>query len=275
LNIFDADYRPFPPGAFQTRNDESFYFGDARPGSGSSGIVGWSVEIDTSNTLSRGTILGVYDQLNGYTHTGLPSYTLNRVVVTAPMQLIVGPGPGLGTQKLLRITCGWKGFYPNGASHPWYKPGAFSYTSASEHEDFIAMDHGPCEDYTGYFDTSGYYQSGYEVSPFDVISVGAGNQHILSVNNYMGFSLFSQNNGVDYTNTSWAGGSISAHYIYALYLGISEWGGLTAPHNQRAYCYMNVTGDGNAFLNPTTTFGQAVNFGGAQQGGLRILIFYA
>lgn len=262
LNLFDADYQPFPAGPVGGRNDEYFYFGDDQQGA-TSRITGWSIYFDTSNG-NINTPFGAFARENTYSNG---PYTLKRVVVVAPMQLVVGSGPNLGTQNLMRIVCGWYGGY-------WYRGGsAFFYTSASQNEDFIAMDHGYCEDYTGYFSPSGQYSSGYNSG----IPVGAGNQHILSVNSSMISTLSNQNSGVDYDNRVWTGAG-SDHFNYALYIGKHSWTSASSGnHTSTAYLYINVTGGSGAapFLKPISTIGGPTTFSGAAQGKLRMMAFYS
>jgi hypothetical protein len=279
LNVFDADYRSFGDGA-----DNHFYFGDDKPNSGStgiSGIVGWSVKFDVSSGMITGGDLGAYEQrtlynnpFSGGGNPGTP-YTLKRVVLVAPMQLIVGPGPGLGTQNLIRIICGWY-------RGSWYRAGAFiTYDNNSTAEDFIAMNHGYCEDCTGKFDASGSYQTGVAPAPTDGLPVGAGNQHILTVNYNFSSYLFSQNTGLSYETQTWGLSSLGSHYMYVLYLGAFEWdsaafqGSPNYSIHGKSYLYISITGTNSDFSLPTTELGDpAVHPTGNGPGGLRILVFY-
>ena len=263
MNVFDGDYRPFPTGVLGGTNDEYFYFGDDQQSSLGK-IVGWSVRFDSGGMLSTGGY-GAYDQ--GNTYAGGP-YTLKRVVAVAPMQLIVGPGPGLGVQNLMRVACGWHGGL-------WYRAGSvFTYPSTSQHEDFVAMDHGYCEDYTGYFHPSGQYQSGLPQG----LKVGAGNQHILSISSLMESCLLNQNTGSDYDLRAWSPPLSSGdHYNYVLYLGSYVWTAAnTGSHTNNAYLYITITGGSNAspFLNPVSSPGGPVTFAGAN-GKVRFIAFYA
>lgn len=267
LNIFDADYKSGNRGAgTKTSNDEAFtlaadyfYFAEDRQSLNGT-IVGWSLKFDKFGIFST--------KSRANTITG--SYTLKRAVLVAPMELIVGPGPGIGGQDLIRITCDYDD--GSGGSVIWYKAGAVNFYFSSGHEDYIAMDHGWCEDWTNYFHPSGYYTSGYESG----LPVGAGNRHILSVNGFMGTSLINHNTTSTYLTEPYSG-TPSDHYNYSIYLGMCSWNAAAiSPHNGVAYLYINVTGGSISapFLNPTSGLGFNTVFTGPG-GRLRMMLFYA
>jgi hypothetical protein len=261
IKVFDADYRPFPAGSFL--QDNYFYFGDDQQAASPSRIVGWSLEIDSVGFFSsagglRSSINSVIPNPPPGTPPNTP-YVLNRVVVVSPMQLIVSSGPGHGTYPLIRITCNYSG-------GSWYKSGeALLYDSGSNNEDYIAMFHGFCEDFSGYFHPSGVYTSGYEAG----LPVGAGNGHLLTVSGYMDLAFYNHNVGSLVASESWSGGASYQHYTYVIYLGKCVW--INSPSSD-AYCYINITG-GNDFLLSSSGLGFNTVFT-APSGKLRTLSFY-
>lgn len=256
INVFDGDYRPFPSGKTNIQ-DDYFYFADDQQSTNFT-IVAWSLQIDP---------MGYFNTINGLrsaasTYTGGP-YILKRAVVVSPMQLILGSGPNYGTYPLLRIVCDW-------ANGTWYKSGTIvPYGANSQNEDYIAMFHGFCEDWTSYFDSSGAYTAGYKTG----IPIGAGNGHLLTVSSNMTVSLHNHNTSSDYVNEPWSGAPY-VHYHYALYLGKASWT-TSGSHTSNAYLYINISGGGTPFLIPVTSIGSSTNFSGAATGKLRVMAFNA
>ena len=259
LNVFDGDYRPFPTALAAGIQDDYFYFVDDQQAA-QNRIVGWSLQIDPSGFFSSAGGLRRQSNQNSSGPFPTPPYTLKRVVVVSPMQLILGSGPNLGGQPLIRVTCGWSGGV-------WYKGGiAGLYSSSSINEDYIAMFHGICEDYTGYFDLSGQYN--FIAAPSYGLPIGAGNGHLLTT----GFSMTTTIQNHNLAEISYSDeyiGFAGQHHNYALYLGKAAW--MNATYGN-AYMYINITG-GDSFSNPTSTSGApAVFIGGS--GKLRVISFY-
>ena len=271
INIFDADYRPFPTLSSGTQ-DNYFYFGDdPQTARGAGTVIGWSLEINSAGQFSTAA-LGV-SGLRSAVSTPLPSpttfplnlglpYILKRVVVVSPMQLILGSGPSYGTYPLIRITCNYSG-------GSWYRSSrVVEYGTGTHNEDYIAMFHGFCEDYLDTFDSSGSYPIGIAPAYTDGLPVGAGNGHLLTVSYNMNLSLHNHNTTSTFFSQNFPG-AVSGHYKYALYLGKSA--NANSPTGE-AYYYINITG-GGGFHSPFSTLPGPAFFI-TTTGNLRLLSFH-
>jgi hypothetical protein len=177
------------------------------------------------------------------------------------MQLILGSGPSHGTYPLIRITCNYSG-------GSWYRSGrVVEYGTGTHNEDYIAMFHGFCEDYTNTFDPSGSYPIGIAPAYTDGLPVGAGNGHLLTVSYNMNLSLHNHNTTSTFFSQNYST-FFGSHYIYALYLGKST--NLYSP-NGESYYYINITGGGD-FQRPSGTPPGPAIF--SPTGYLRLLSFY-
>lgn len=264
VKAFDSDYN------WQISMDHFFVGDDQQAINGT--IRGWLIYFDTGGYFSTAYYptptyfnYGLYS--NSAYYAGGP-YTLKRVVAVDFGQMVVGSGPSLSTQDLLIINCindinyGANSFYKS-------QDGGF-FTSATVNEDFIAMNHLICEDWTGFFHYSGSYQTGRELG----LPCGAGNQHILNVKYNMDVIASSKNYLVDYDHFSY--GSYSGHFTYIIYLGLAPWASSIDPHTGLAYFYIAVAGGTSAdFQVPASPFGNPPNFPSAPTGVLQMLIFYA
>lgn len=228
-NIFDADYN-------YRIADDVFYFGDDQ----GSSIKGWAVRFNPSGLFtSVGAPYGVTSDT--CTITGGSISSLKRVVTVAPMQIVVGPGPNWSTQVITRVM----------AKNNFYKGGStIDYDSTSVHEDFCEMNHGFCEDYFNFFDSGGYYTSGYATG----LEVGKGNQHIITVTFNVDVNLFSKNLGNQYQTNPMTATTYGGHYNYIIYLGKAAFSSSnTGNHTGDAYFYIGLAaGSGtNDFELPT------------------------
>ena len=272
LNVFDIDYN-------WRLGVDYFFIGEDQQGLTPPEIKGWLIYIDGSAQFSS----AYYTPPITYFGYGIYSYRnrpggsvgalLNRVVAVDFGRIFVGAGPSLGTQSLISINCiDDQNFGPNS----FYKAGAYcKLITGTENTDFVAMNHGFCEDWTGYFHGLGTYQtSGLN---FD-LPVGAGNQNILAVNTRMDVCAFQKNFFGIYHNSP-TGGSYIDKYNYTIYLGQSSWDPAAGGnHTGTAWFYIAVTGGSNAndFLVPSSSPGTPVTFSaGTTNGKLQLLVFYA
>jgi len=260
--FFDCDCNDNIEGVFNSRND-TFYFGDDQI-SGSSAIKGWAVSVDGS-----GNIVGVNSLLNPT--SGISFTTLARVVAIAPLSMVVG-GDGIHTttQVLARISC----------KSSWYSAvrtttNCYAYPTTSHHTDFLAMDHSYCHDIYGGYDLSGFYTSGRETG----LPVGAGNQHIHSIDSGLNNYFFSNNYVNQYQNQNQTvNGSYTDIQNNLIYLGPANW----TNSSGLSYVYLSITSGGAAspFSTPIggspgtgASVGGAVNFG-SSNGVLLLTFFY-
>ena len=269
LNVFDIDYN-------WSLGTNYFFVGDDQQGASPNSIKGWLIYIDSvgrfsSNYYPSPTYFnyGMYYYENRY--TGGP-YTLNRVVAVDFGRIVVGSGPNLGTQRLFEISC--IGDQSSGADSFYKAYEAKFFGSGTENEDFVAMNHGICEDWTGYFDPSGTYQT---PNLLYGLPVGAGNQHILSVKPSMDVYASTKNFIGEYYNSPW-GSYYSDHFNYIIYLGQAAWDSSTGgpfDHTGYAFFYMAVACGTSAapFQLPASSPGGSATFAG-NNGKLQLLVFY-
>jgi len=269
LNVFDSDYNP-------QINDDCFFIGDDQQGNSPPNIRGWLIKFEGGNfnavsypPSANFFSIGIYNN-----NTRLPTngYTLKRVVAVDLAQMVVGSGPGLGTQPLLIVNCISE--YNPGIANTFYKSyGIRFFSSSTQNEDFIAMNHLFCDDYLGQFRSGGYYSSGYESG----LPVGAGNQHLLTARYNMDVCATSRTYINDYGYLAYIG-SYSDHFNYIIYLGIGPWNPSLGwpPHNGDAYFYIALTGGSSAggFQQPSSSQGGPANFPGSN-GKLQLIVFFA
>lgn len=261
LNAFDSDYNwQISPDYFFVGDDQQSLRG---------AILGRLIYFDSSGLFSTASYPtptyftnGVYSNPNYYTGR----YILNRVVAVDFGKMVVGSGPGY-SQPLFIASC----IQNQGIGRGFYKSTYIElFSTTTENEDFIAMNHLLCEDWTGFFDGTGVYTSGREID----LLCGAGNQHILNVKGNMDVIASSKN----YTSSSYyttTYGSYSGQYNYIIYLGKSVWGDAdTSPHTGKAYFYIAVSGISDGFRIPTSSQGDPAGFS-SPIGGLQMLVFYA
>jgi hypothetical protein len=272
LNVFDSDYNP-------QINADCFFIGDDQQGVPfpiPPFIRGWLIKFDSSGAFNGVT----YPPSATFFNTGIysndvrfssGSYTLKRVVAVDLGQMVVGSGPNLGTQALFVVKCINEAF--NGVNSFYKSYDLKFFSTSTQNEDFIAMNHLYCEDYTGYFDAAYTYASGYEAG----LPVGAGNQHILSVGSSMSVCATSRTYINDYSYLTSGTSGYSDHFNYIIYLGLSDWNPCdTAPHTGNAYFYISVTGGSSAggFQQSVGGQGGPANFP-SSYGAFHLIVFYA
>ena len=269
LNVFDIDYN-------WLLGTDYFFIGDDQQALIPPEIKGWFIYINPSGNFGSSTFpTPVYLNYGIYSYRNRPSgltFSLNRAVAVDFGRIWVGSGPGLGTQSLISISCIDDGGY---GTNSFYRTASYTKVfPGTENEDFVAMNHGFCEDWTGYFDPSGTYQtSGLNYG----LPVGAGNQNILGVKSSMDVYAFQKNFFGPYHDSPLTS-SYSDNFNYIIYLGQAPYDPAAGGnHTGKAWIYIAVTG-GTAsadFLIPNTTPNTAAGFAGTLNGKIQILFFYA
>jgi len=267
LNVFDIDYN-------WMLGTEYFFIGDDQQGLTPAVIRGYLIYFNGSGQFSSAYYAPGNYFSYGYYYCDTAirvSRLFKRVVAVDFGRIVVGSGPGLGTQELLIVSCINDGGY---GARSFYKSGIEKYfTTRTQNEDFVAMNHDFCEDWTGYFNQYGTYQtSGLNYG----LPVGAGNQHILNVRYNMDVCASTKNFIGEYYYSTWSG-SYSDHFNYIIYLGQASWdpaGG--GDHTANAWFYIAVAGGNSAgdFLISVAGPGSPPVFP-TGSGKLQALIFYA
>jgi hypothetical protein len=270
LNVFDIDYN-------WLLGTDYFFIGEDQQGLNPPEVKGWFIYINPSGSFNSSTFptptylsYGIYSYRNRV--SGL-AFSLNRAVAVDFGRIWVGSGPGLGTQSLISISCIDDGGYgPNS----FYRTASYAkILTGTENEDFVAMNHEFCEDWTGYFDPSGTYQtSGLNYG----LPVGAGNQNILGVKSSMDVYAFQKNFFGPYHDSPLTS-SYSDNFNYIIYLGKAPYDpAVGGNHTGHTWIYIAVTGGPASadFLIPNTTPNTAAGFAaGTLNGKIQILFFYA
>jgi hypothetical protein len=269
LNVFDIDYN-------WLLGTDYFFIGDDQQALIPPIIKGWFIYINPSGSFNSSTFPtptylspGIY-----YKQNRIYSLTsLKRAVAVDFGRIWVGSGPGLGTQSLISISCIDDGGY---GTNSFYRTASYAkLLTGTENEDFVAMNHGFCEDWTGYFDPSGIYQTYPDLNYG--LPVGAGNQNILGVKSSMDVYAFQKNFFGPYHNSP-LGSSYSDNFNYIIYLGQAPYDPAAGGnHTGKAWIYIAVTGGPASadFLIPGSTPNTQAAFSGTLNGKIQILFFYA
>jgi len=225
-NLFDCDCNDYIEGINGPHND-TFYFGDDQTTHGY--IYGWAISVD-----GGGNIIGAISERNSLSGLSLP--VLKRVVAIAPFSMVIG-GDGIHTttQVLARISCknSWYTAVRSGSTN------CYAYPTTSHHTDFLAMDHSYCRDIYGGYDSTGFYTSGRETG----LPVGAGNQHIFSIDSGLNNYFFSNNYVSQYQNQNQTAVSYSSIQNNLIYLGPANW----TNSSGLSYVYLSITSGGAAY----------------------------